>query len=104
MRPTPTDTEETLLAIATIGQIEAQIEVLTITLEKLKQDVAAARSPFKVGDKIEWGFSGKRMIGIISAIRHHYSGASWVAVRIKKDGSQGSAVSVENYHDPKLVK
>lgn len=104
MKTTPTDTEETLLAIATIGQIEAQIQVLTVTLGKLKQDVAAARSPFKVGDKIEWGHPSNRMTGIISGIRHHYSDASWVIIRIKKDGSEGAAVSVENYHHPKLVK
>lgn len=87
-----------------IEEINRIVEPLIREKAQLEQQLVELKSPFAVGDVIQWNVGRKFKVGQIEGIRS-WGGDSlmWVARVIRIDGSDGAQCNVYRYQNPKLV-
>jgi hypothetical protein len=83
-----------------LGDLRAERGKINKEIEALEKHLAEIKSPFAVGDKIEFRYGRGRIQGVVTGILLIYGSYKLIAQRIKKDGSLGAAVSVATYDKP----
>jgi hypothetical protein len=87
-----------------IKELDALIEPLTKERTDLDRKILESKSPFKIGDVIEWNSGDNTRRGRVVEIRHWVSGyPMWKTVRILKDGSDGKKCEVRPYMNAALL-
>lgn len=85
-----------------LNELSVELQPLLDEQSRLQRDLRILRSPFKIGDLVEWSSGGwdrpRKVRAKITAI----GAARWGAVRIRRDGSEGSRCIVWGFNKPKL--
>lgn len=84
--------------LARIRELTDAIELLATERAQLEQKVLESKSPFAVGDIIEWN-KGTRHGRVVKIVPWCCGDPMWKVARIKKDGSEGEIVEVRPYQD-----
>ncbi len=101
-----TDTEKTIAAHRrNIELLKAQIDPLATEAARLRQLILELKSPFKVGDVIQWAYGRDKIRKgrVIEIIEWVCEDPMWRVILIKQDGTDGGIVEVRHYHNPTKV-
>ncbi|CAG4889543.1 hypothetical protein R69919_00768 [Paraburkholderia gardini] len=86
-----------------LGNLRTDQGKLNKEIEALEKQLAEIKSPFVVGEKIEFRYGRGRIQGVVIGVFPRYGNYMLVAQRLKKDGSLGATVSVFTYDKPEKV-
>lgn len=71
--------------------------------DQLRNQLAAMKSPFAAGDRIEFRYGRSRIQGLVRKVESDYSSYQLKVQRYKKDGSLGAVVVVRPFDKPETV-
>lgn len=82
---------------ARIDELQALIKPLADEVATLRQELILIASPFKVGDIISWQNGRGRVVRVAEWV---CGSPCWTVIRIRKDGTEGTKVTVYPFHSP----
>lgn len=87
-------------------ELNEQLRTLQIEASQIRRELLALRSPFKLGDIVEWRLGrNTRKRGVVNGVKGVGTVPdTWSVTVIRKDGTLGATRQVYGYDHPVLIE